>query len=215
MARSFLLLLTLPTLCACNFQPRDMGQPQQVAKDRAGNTYTFGDIDQVQGTRFFTIPILRTNEDRAEGTFSSSYRGDDERNRLIIDSATGASRRVLPNQNLQIVNWFEPTTKPENGKIIPDDQTEAAQGGIAMGLYAAVVKRLSKSDKDPASYDVLLGRFQNGQQAWIATGLSGVESLWITPDHKLAMVAATNTGGVYRVYDVSTFKQQLETKLPL
>jgi hypothetical protein len=204
-------------LCTCDFQPRDTGRPARVAQDRSGNVYTFGDVNQVEATRFFTIPILRADPDKAEGSFSGSYRGEDQRNRLIVDSVSGTSRRVLPNQNFEIVNWFEPAIKASDGSdhlIDPAASGEAART-VPSGLYAAVVKRPGKGDKDPARYDVLLGRFETGQQAWIATGLAGVESLWITPKHRLGMVAATAQGGVYRLYDPENFRQQLESKLKL
>lgn len=212
MVRRWTLLLLATALCSCNFHAPDRGQPEQIAKDRAGNTYTFGEVDLVEGTRFFTIPILRTNGNGGGGSYSSGGPNQDERNRLIVDSTTGASRQVLPDQNLEIVNWLEPTTEP-NGAIRPE--LPGTQSSAPSGLYAAVVKRPGKRDKDPATYDVLLGRFETGQQTWIASGLSGVESLWITPDHKLAMVAATANGGVYRLYDTGTFALQLEAKLPL
>jgi hypothetical protein len=213
MFRQWKTLLLASALCACTFHMPDRGQPQQVVKDRAGNIYTFGDVDQVAGTRFFTVPILRSNGNDDGGAFSSDGRGDDQRNRLIVDSSTGASRRVLPNQNLQIVNWLEPAAEPQNqGEL---QLSESAKGKVSSGLYAAVVKRPGKTTKDRPTYDVLLGRFDTGQQAWIASGLSGVQSLWITPDHRLAMVAATASGGIYRAYDPATFRRQLEAKLPL
>jgi len=203
-------LICLPLMvAACHYEPRDNGQPDHVGRDRTGADLTFGDIDQVEGTRFFTIPIVRV-ENGSSGSFTKRYAGGDERNRLIVDSATGASRKVLPNNDFQIVNWIEPTT-------IASD-TNRYEGGTAStaepsGLYAAVVQRPGRTDKDPSTYDLMLGRFDDGQQAWLAKGLSGVQATWITKEGKLAVVAAVGDHGIFRIYDPKSFQQQLEAPL--
>ena len=211
MVRTVALTFLLLVSPGCGYQPRDNGQPDQVGHDRTGAALTYGGIDQVEGTRFFTIPIVRV-EHGASGSFSKSYAGSDERNRLIVDSKTGASRKVLPNTDYAIVNWIEPT-------ISASDSSEYRAGersdDRSSGLYAAVVRRPGKTDKDAATYDLLLGRFEDGQQAWIARGLSGVEAMWITNEGKLAVVAALGNRGIFRLYDPTSFEQQLEKELAL
>src|SRR5207253_352099 len=174
----------------------------------------FGDIDQVEGTRFFTIPIVRV-EHGGSGSFSR-YAGD-ERNRLIVDSTTGASRRVLPNTDFSIVNWIEPKLEiAKTGIVIDTGQpTDGNDQDRSSGVYAAVVKRDGRTDKEPATYDLLFGRFENGTQVWAARGLSGVESVWLTPDRKLAVVAATPKGAIFRLYDLTTFAQLIDAPLKL
>src|SRR5262245_53975883 len=194
---------------ACQFEPRDNGQPDQVGRDRTGAHLTFGGIDQVKGTRFFTIPIVRV-ENGSSGSFTKRYASGDERNRLIVDSTTGASRKVLPNSDFQIVNWIEPNAQASDTRRY---ESGDPADGDASGLYAAVVQRPGRTAKDAATYDLLLGRFQDGQQAWIARGLSGVEATWITADGKLAVVAAVGDHGIYRLYDPKSFKQLLEAPL--
>jgi hypothetical protein len=209
-----LVVALLLSSTACGFHPRDRGQPTKIARDRSGAALTFGDIDQVEGTRFFTVPIVRTEHEN-RGSFSS-YAGSDERNRLIVDSTTGASRRVLPNTDFSIVNWIEP--KAEMTKTGIGAMEEAAEdGGKARpsGIYAAVVKRPGKTDKDSATYDLLFGRFEDGKQVWAASGLAGVEAVWLTPDRKLAVVAASAKGGIFRLYDPVSFGQLLEKDLAL
>ena len=196
---------------ACGYEPRDNGQPDQVGHDRTGAALTYGGIDQVKGTRFFTVPIVRV-EHGSSGSFSKRYAGSDERNRLIVDSTTGASRKVLPNTDFTIVNWIEPTVTASDSS---EYRVDARSDDRSSGLYAAVVQRPGRTDKDPATYDLLLGRFEDGKQAWVARGLAGVEALWLTPDRKLAMVAATTKGGIFRLYDPDSFEQSLEKELTL
>lgn len=210
------VLSALLVCSACGYQRRDTGQPQQIAHDKSGAALTFGDIDKVEGTRFFTIPILRGDGSKGGGSFSGSYRGSDERNRLIVDSATGASRKVLPNADFEVVNWIEPTGKISDSVSDAVDEAIGDQSSTsASGLYAAVVKRPGRAEKDPSTYDVLLGRFDDGKQVWIARGLAGVQAAWITGDGKLAMVAAIGDRGIYRLYDPKSFQQLLETPLNL
>jgi hypothetical protein len=213
--RPIAFLLVCVALAGCNFQPPDRGEPQKIAEDKSGNAYTFGDVQQVEGTRFFTMPIILSNRDHASGSFSGSYTGNDERNRLIVDSASGRARKVLPDEKFEIVNWIEPDRKSSSRNFDPDEPVSGDDASTVTRLYAAVVKRPGKGDKDPATYDVLAGRFEDGQQIWIANGLSGIESIWITPDKKLAMIAAVGDHGIYRLYDPSTLRQLLQTELKL
>ena len=203
------LIVLLLLSGSCGYERRDNGQPDQIGRDRTGADLTFGGVDQVKGTRFFTIPIVRV-ENGSSGSFTKRYAGGDERNRLIVDSTTGASRKLLPNSDFRIVNWIEPTAAAADTSA-SDSGSES--GARSSGLYAAVVERPGRSDKDPSTYDLLLGRFEDGQQAWLAKGLSGVEATWITNDGKLAVVAAIGNRGIYRVYDPKSFEQLLEAPL--
>lgn len=202
------------TLCvaACGFQPRDTGEPQRVAQDKAGNVYIFGDVERVEGTRFFTVPILRMEGSTDSGSFSKTYRGREEHNRLIVDGTTGQSRRVLPDTKLEIVNWIEPSAKASNLSDYVSSESRD-QASKSSGIYAAVVKRPGSTDKEPNTYDLLVGRFDNGQQTWVAKGLAGVQAVWITPEGKLAVVAAAAGHGIYQLYDPNSFGRLLQTDL--
>jgi hypothetical protein len=199
------------TLAGCEYERRENGQPDQVGHDRTGAALTFGTVSQVQGTRFFTIPIVRM-EHGASGSFTKSYAGSDERNRLIVDSATGASRKVLPNTDFAIVNWIEPTSVASDAS---EYSARDGSTGRATGLYAAVVDRPGSTEKDAHTFDLLFGRFEDGQQAWVARRLSGVEAVWMTQDGKIAVVAASGDRGIYRLYDAKSFQQLLEAPLSL
>ena len=200
----------LVSCAACDYEPPDRGQPQRVGQDRTGAALAFGNIERVEGTRFFTIPIVRADRRGGYGSFSK-YGGDDQRNRLIVDSTTGASRKVLPNADFEIVNWMEPTDAASRSENLADGDSKPS----SVGIYAAVVKRPGAKEKDHPTYDLLFGRFEDGQQAWVARGLAGVESVWLTPDRKLAVVAATPKAAIYRLYDPASFKQVLESPLNL
>ena len=214
LSRAFLFALLL-SCAACGYHPRDRGQTDQIAKDRSGAALTFGDINQVEGTRFFTVPIIRV-EHGGSGSFST-YAGGDERNRLIVDSTNGASRCVLLNTDSSIVNWIEPKLEmaKTGAAAAIDEAVEGSNQDRSSGIYAAVVKRTGRTDKDAATYDLLFGRFEDGAQVWAARGLSGVETVWLTPAHKLAVVAATPKGAIFRLYDPATFAQLLDAPLKL
>jgi hypothetical protein len=171
----------------------------------------------VEGTRFFTLPIVRGHRKTKGGFISGSYGNIDELNRLIVDSSDGTSRRVLPDEKFSIVNWIEPKTSMPEGMMdaIGQAAEDSPEGSSSSGLYAAVVKRPGATDEEEATYDVLLGRFEDAKQAWIARGLDGVQAIWMRPDGKIAMVAAAKDRGIYRVYDPTSFRQLLESKLTL
>jgi len=194
-------------LAGCDSQHDDDRPKRAVGADPSA-VLTFGPITEVEGTPFFTMPIVRKGG-RGADSYGGSDSGTDERNRLIIDSRTGASRRVLPNEDFELVTWIEP--KPRAADT-DDNDTEAAASRKPSGLYAAVVLRSGRVDRGTDTYDVLLGRFATGQQQWIARGVTDVQGVWITPEGKLAMIAAVGDHGTFRLYDPATFEQLLENK---
>ncbi|MBA2467469.1 MAG: hypothetical protein H0V46_07700 [Sphingomonas sp.] len=185
-----------------------------MTKDQSGASLTFGAIENVKGTPFFTVPVQRLEESAGSGSYFKG--GGAEVNRIIVDSRNGISRRVLPDEKFVIVNWILPSGTPGEkfDRFDALDPTAVEESKTAPEFYAAVVKRPGK-EEDDSRYDVLLGRFDTGQQTWIARNLDGVAGFWRIADGRLAMIAATDGRGVYRLYDTKTFGQVVEKELKL
>ncbi|MEO5774227.1 MAG: hypothetical protein ABIQ32_08940 [Sphingomicrobium sp.] len=201
-------------LAGCSFDPQDDGRPQQVTKSQSGVALSFGNVEMIKGTRFFTIPIRRAvNDGKSYGSFSGDF--GEERNRLIVDSSTGENRRVLPDETAALVNWIVPTSSPVNNDLLVISDGPPTTANPALDAYAAVVKRPGKSDKDASHYDLLAGHFTKADQKWIARGLDGVQTAWISADSNLAVVAASKGRGIYTIYDGRDFRQVLQRELKI
>jgi hypothetical protein len=196
MAMAFAMLLT-----ACG-ESREPIPPPQTPEGR-GEKFTFGEVSTVEGTPFVTIPLL-------DGRRETSYDNEGaERNRLILDTRSGASRRVLPDNQAPIDRWVQPTET----SAVPGApyRHERPQSGLKRH-YAAVVRREHGKDK-PSNFDILLGRFADGRQVWAAQNVRGVGAIWLTGEGRIAMIVETDARTVFRLYDADSLKMVLEREL--
>ena len=72
---------------------------------RNGETFGFGEIEKVRGSVYFTLPIIASRKEISGGSFSKGYDPGDVRNRLIVDSVSGESRKILPDEAFLISDW--------------------------------------------------------------------------------------------------------------
>lgn len=202
-----LVLLAAVSAGACGVGEFDDGTPQEVAKDQSGARVRLGKITTVEGTALVTVPVLLGSN----GGGSYSYSRNDIRNRLIVNSETGESRRVLPNNRRQIVRWIEPGTSNE----APEKIVNTSDKPPSKLLYGAVVARAAAKGDEPRRYDVLLGRFDRPQQVWVSENLSGVQDVWLTPAGDVAMIVVAGALTLLRVYDPQSFQLKLEKRLSI
>lgn len=206
MKRLLACVLLAVALAACD-STDDLvtGKPIERVKD--GQNLSFGSIESVEGTRFVTIPIVFDEQDHSVGSFSKSYQADNVRNRLIVDTENGDSRRVLPDERFQISDWIQPGSKSQSklDQIVGDDQPRSK----AVEIYVAVVRRPAIKSDEPPTYDVLAGRYDGTQQVWVERNIAGFQGAWLTPSGKLAMLLARGDHGEYRLFDPVSFKPLL------
>ncbi len=202
------VLLIAISVGACGVGEFDDGTPREVAKDESGARVRLGEITTVEGTTLVTVPVMLGSE---SGGGSYSYSSNDIRNKLIINSATGESRRVLPDNRRQIVRWIEPGTSNKT----PEMNVSTSNKPPSKLLYGAVVARAAAKDNEPRRYDVLLGRFDRAQQVWVSQNLSGVQDVWLTPAGDVAMIVVAGPLTLFRVYDPQNFRMKLEKRLSI
>jgi hypothetical protein len=202
----------LVSLASCGSKQQDDGTSRKVAHDTVGLTLRLGEVSRVENSPFVTIGIEAGDDNAGSYTKSSVS----VRNRLIIDTRTGDSRRLLPDNSSEIVNWSQPDTTPTSGgreglnSYSPEGLRSTGTGKL---YYIAVVKRTGSQENGPPHYDLLLGEFASGRQQWIGRQFDGVDSTWLTTDGKFAYIATLQGQARFRTVDPINFKPIIDRPL--
>ena len=156
----------------------------------------------MEGSPFVTIPVLEEAMERRDGGLvsdsgSGSGSGPIERNRIILDERTLASRRLLPDDRLEVDRWYDALGAPSGGRDTADlVQTST---GRATPLYAAVIARPAGKRKS-RTFDLLIGRFDTGAQRVVADGLDAVRDVWVRDDGSLLALVEVDGAPSVRAY---------------
>ena len=177
-------------------------QPAKVAGEKAEESFTIGTVERLTGTDLVRMEIAASD---ATGSYSSEG-GRDLRNILLLDRRSGATRKLLPDNRRRIVaTRFFPAT--ESGAIAPDGDLIAAgadgeQAERPPAYYVLQVANAGDGDLE----DVLVGRIADGGQAFVMTGIDGVDTMWMDGPTRLGMVVREKLGLYYRIVDIPSLK---------
>ncbi|HYD38783.1 MAG TPA: hypothetical protein VEA60_14285 [Allosphingosinicella sp.] len=179
-------------------------QPAKVAGTKAEETFTVGNIRRLPGTALLQMDIA------ASDGGGSAYSGGGERdvrNILLLDRRTGASRRILPDNRRHVrQSVFLPAEaedeQPATGdELLPGDPDRGRQSSPA-AYYLLQVAQLGNRDLE----DVLVGRLADGEQAYVMTGIDGVDSTWMDSPTRLGLIVRERLGLYYRIVDIASLK---------
>ena len=190
-----------------SFMSRAPRAPVQVAGKTASEQYSVQDVEDVYGTNLLKIEIGLG--DRSGGSYSS--RTPDLRNLVLLDKASGASRRLLSGNDRQIARSdFLPAAamvRPvgAQGETLVEDSDsagpEAKKAAPPMAYYAVQVHQ-----KDGVLIDVLIGNLASGSQAWLLRGIDGIDRMWMIDATHLGLLMRQGMRLQYRVIDVPQLK---------
>ncbi|HEY0085276.1 MAG TPA: hypothetical protein VGB65_05130, partial [Allosphingosinicella sp.] len=175
----------------------------KVAAKRGGELFAVYQPRELAGTGLIELTIALSEPGRS---YDSSE--GNRRNILLLNKATGESRRILPandrrigkmtylSQNGQFQEGSEPSLSVAGG-------SEAEQTPEAYAYYVLEVYSNPKSD---AAFDVLVGRLADGRQQTVMRGVGGVESVWMIGPQRMGLIVREKEGLHHRVIDLSTLK---------
>lgn len=180
-------------------------QPAKVASDRKTEiVFTVGTPQDLPGT-----DLLHLDVSASEGRGGSSpYSGgrDDRRNILLLDKATGASRRILPDNMRRIE---EARFLPAKAQIPDDRAADSALIGTAeaderapAAYYLLEVQQAERSELK----DVLVGTLSGGRQGFVMRGLDGIDSVWMQSPTRIGLIVRERLGLYFRIVDIPTLK---------
>lgn len=199
-------VIGLAVMVAGIFGPGREPAPAKVAVKGQSEPYSVQDVRDVRGTGLVQIAIGIRG--RSGGSSYSGRAGYDfdHRNLILLDKATGNSRRLLADNGRRIDEFrFFPAVVAIDGAARPADEymaetEEAGKGRKAPAAYYVLAVRRPDSPRQ----DVLVGNIADGRQAFLLKDIDGIDRMWMLTPTRLAMVVREGMAVQYRVIDVPT-----------
>ena len=185
------------------FDTQQSYQPAKVAGAAPEITFTLGDAREVHGTNLLHIEVAVT---RGSGGGSSGYQGrqEDIRNILLLDKASGASRKLLPDNSRRIASsrYF-----PAEAQLVDPDgfdsmEVDSNEPGPPSEYYALTVEAADEA----RGIDLLIGELRSGRQAYVMRGLDGIDSMWTHSPTQLGFLVRERLALYHRIVDIPTLK---------
>jgi len=202
------LIIILIAIAAISW-PREY-QPPKVAGNDRKVTFTVGNPGDLAGTGLTRMDIAASQFD---GNSYSSRSGQDTRNILLVDRTSGESRKLLPDNSRHISRSHFLTAKGNAGEA-GDDSLLVADAKSAPGPVIYYLLEIDRSSEQGGE-DVLVGRLADRQQAYVMTGIDGIDRLWMRGPTQIGLIVRDHLKLYYRVVDVPTLKVVLSRPIAI
>lgn len=176
--------------------------PAKVEAKGAKQVFAVAAVNPLHGTNLTEI-LIATDGSITRGDGSYSRASADERNVILLDKASGANRKLLPDNTRQII---ERIYLPAAAGASSDENVQLvdAAGNKVDPPLAYYLLRVSAAGGN--AEDVLVGDLASGHQAVVLTGLDGVDKVWMQSPTRVALLLRQNRKLVYRAIDIPTLK---------
>ena len=173
--------------------------PATVEGAGTHEVFTVENINPVPHTDLISMEVHPADE-RADGSgYSVRGSSSDRRNIVLLNTVTGASRRILPDNRRHVDEYG----------FLPRDHgnRDEATGGEAKAK-AAVTSYYLVIDQPGETHlaDLMLGSIAGERQAVVLTGIDGVDSVWMPDAGHVAVIVRDKHRLFYRIIDMSNFK---------
>ena len=170
--------------------------------------FSVQDVRDVRGTGLVQLAIGIPGRSGKVASSSGAYEFD-HRNLILLDKATGASRRLLADNHRRIVEFrFLPAVAAVDGAQRRDEEyiEEADEEADGKKVPPAAYYVLAVSEVEGEKQDVLVGNIAGGRQAYLLKNIDGIDRMWMLTPTRLAMVVREGMAVHYKVIDVPTLK---------
>lgn len=179
-----------------------------VAVKGQANPFSVQDVRDVRGTGLVQLAIGIPG--RVGKVASSVGRYDfDHRNLILLDKATGASRKLLTSNDRSIMEFrFLPAVAAIDGAQRRGDEymEEGPDEPDGKRVPPAAYYVLAVAQADRTKQDVLVGNIADGRQAFVLKSIDGIDRMWMLTPTRLAMVVRKGMAVHYKVIDVPALK---------
>lgn len=195
-------LLAVIALVAMLYDSGRGYEPAKVQGAKPETLFVLGNVNELAGTNLIRIDI--NARDSRRGSSSLSGGGPDTRNILLLDKATGASRKLLADNSRQI----------EQSRFLP------AKAGLVASGDDPLMGEPDAADRPPPAYyvlavaqgpgggvrDILVGTLSGGRQAYVMRGVDGIDSIWMHSPAQVGFLVRERLGLYYRIVDIPSLK---------
>lgn len=167
---------------------------QRPLGENASLAPRFSGADRIAGWPFLAMTVVAKDAGDSGGSGYSSKSAIDNRNMLLLNVQDGSSRYILPDNSRRLVQWHV---------------LSLAEGNEA-SAYVALV-----GDDAASSYDVLIGSFATGRQAWVARGVTAMDEPMMVDADAMGLILWDGQRPVYHRYGLTDLKETLSRPLPM
>jgi len=174
----------------------------KIAARDPKQSFAVAGVTALRGTNLDEIVIATESSIGRSEAYSSGGGGTDERNVILLDRASGASRKLLPDNSRRILDReYLPGAAGE----VPDETAQVVADGAKkpeppFAYYVFSVR--AADDKQ----DVLVGDLATGRQAFLLTGIDGVDKVWMQSPTRVALLMRQGRKLFYRAIEIPQLK---------
>jgi hypothetical protein len=179
--------------------------PAPIEAKNPKERFAVADVDAIPGTGLAQIVIATETSMAPGGSYSRAGESVDERNLLLLDKATGASRKLLPNNARRIVARYMLPAVAEASKGDGDWYTMTDSDGKEVTPPVAYYLLRVRSGENQLE-DLLLGNLGSGREDFVLKGIDGVDRIWMQTPTRLAILMRQNRKLYYRAFEVPELK---------
>lgn len=182
----------------------------KVAVEGEAEPFSVQDVRDVRGTGLVQIAIGIPGRGGGKIASGSSGYEFDHRNLILLDKATGTSRRLLADNHRRIVNLrFFPAHAAADGAergaeeylVEADDEAEGKKAKLPAAYYVLAVRQAGSMRQD-----ILVGTIADGRQDFLLKNIDGIDRMWMLSPTQLALVVREGMKVHYKVIDVPALK---------
>jgi hypothetical protein len=205
-------LLAIIFLASAVFEVGRRYQPAKVAGAAPESMFTLRNVSELHGTNLMQLDIAVSDRSGPSSAYLSG-RGEDTRNILLLDKATGTSRKILP----------------DNSRQIDDTRYLSAEGDLYATDGSDTRTTKDENEKQPLAYylltvrqagnerleDVLVGTLKTGRQAYVMRGVDGIDSIWMHSPTQIGMIVRERLALYHRIVDIPSLKVIRSTRVAI
>lgn len=182
-------------------------EPAPIEAKNPEQRFAVADTDAIPGTGLVQV-VIATEASISGGHDSYSYSKSerpDERNLILLDKASGNSRKLLPDNSRRIVARYMLPAVAEASKGDGDWFTMTGSDGKEVTppvAYYLLRVRAAQGQSE----DLLLGNIASGRQDFVLKGIDGVDRIWMQTPTRVAMLLRQQRKLHYRAFEVPELK---------
>lgn len=180
--------------------------PAQVEAKAANEVFAVSEVTPLRGINLTEIVIATENSiGRGGGSYSAGEPAD-ERNVILLDKASGASRKLLPDNSRRIIERQYLAGAIGDAAVVKADTYEVAGAQEQKAPEPPFAYYLLRVRAKDGKEDVLVGDLATGRQAFLLTGLDGVDKVWMQSPTRVALLMRQGRKLQYRAIEIPALK---------
>jgi len=186
---------------------------EEVKAQKGTETFRVESVESVQGQDLFAIIVAAANQDGGSISYTKSTRSIHQRNIILMNRSTGATRRIFPNNQHRMLGYrFLPSGEGATNfddtsvTVVDHDSDYRSQKNAVALFYAVQISDVNEHDGLPPTRSLLIGTIATAKQGIVLSGVDGIEQMWMAKPNQLGLLVREKMRLIYHIIDIPTLK---------